>query len=1224
MDLDDVRRKRIKLFGVQNTIQDNAASPSTPQSSKMAARGHYPDPTQGHQDPRQQIGFAPATGAALNAPPDISEDEKFARQLQAEIEAEERPASKGSFHLPSHVADGLTGDEWLANSLHEQFDHSYPYGSTFEGDTYGRAQSSNAITDDEKIARELQAHFDSFADDDVDSEALAKSRSITPKAAVELPPTPPTNTIMGQKLDDSTDAVAVRKFVSRILGIKCAVCTASINLDPATLVNQFATYINDNPGAFASPFDAIFLLQCKACAAKTCPGCAKAVTSTGNAYGNTASSGKSATWHCDLGRLALIWLTLCGYDNAAAHNKVTDNLPRKPQQSDYDRLGIGYGIRGRPKKTSATGIGYDSGSYYDGYDVYEDEEDPTAQTLSGQPAPPPSAPLSTFGSAPHPYALPGHMLGGNTIGGYQVQSSAPMAPGISSQLSAPAPPPGLGTGGPYGKSPSPYPAPPSQPPVIPFVKPKDFGYGQSGTAGSKGHRKRKVKGRKPSAVDPDVDLTTNIMSLLAAILPSAHQPVPTQFDLEPPRVLASMLKRSSILDRAATLLRNDSVEAAKQRFNLYGALMHFVPTLTLIKRSGSTSSILFEELHLNKAGHDLLKVSFSMPTRLEGEEIETSQSLAVSMEHLIAQSKAMLSLMQRNGDTESEEEQAILMLCTIISDCADKIAKQGTEHNPIDVDMDPPPANKDEWQTSLRVLPVADEIIMDQHYYKTDAQALLTALPPRRRTAHIFRELVSLQTSLPDGIFIRHGETRPDVMKILIIGPEDTPYAHGVWEFDLICPLQYPNVSPQMQLRTNGGGKVGFNPNLYADGKVCLSLLGTWSGQGWISGTSTLLQVLVSIQAMIFIDEPWANEPGRENQRDTDQSKAYNRRLYPDVVKYAMLEWIEGKRTKTGGPAVSYRGLGRTIGDTIDPRKSKNTGSEGIWSEVTKKHFEINHDAIVDTVIKWTQDKPPANRAQSRYSKPAPDPYAMPNLHVSPNANPLSYGYGVQSAYGFGGPPSNINSGGNFGGPAYGSPVKSKGPFAASGQYGMSFTGPGRTIGGEQAAVGDAKSQADPKKKKSYVATSLQGPPNPYGNPFAPPSNVVGNQQGVFGSGPASKPVGGFKHNHSLRFHGWQQQEQQLAPQQHQQLAQQQQQHQLMLQTQQLAQHQQMLQQPQPGMQQAQTSYPTRPPAKPKPVKSDPKIKQFNFDPKMDLADKLRTLLKSLQSGSKGYNDYLE
>ncbi len=41
-----------------------------------------------------------------------------------------------------------------------------------------------------------------------------------------------------------------------------------------------------------------------------------------------------------------------------------------------------------------------------------------------------------------------------------------------------------------------------------------------------------------------------------------------------------------------------------------------------------------------------------------------------------------------------------------------------------------------------------------------------------------------------------------------------------------------------------------LNPNLYEDGKVCVSLLGTWSGKGtekW-SQDSNLLQILISIQ----------------------------------------------------------------------------------------------------------------------------------------------------------------------------------------------------------------------------------------------------------------------------------------------------------------------------------------------------------------------------------------
>ena len=69
-----------------------------------------------------------------------------------------------------------------------------------------------------------------------------------------------------------------------------------------------------------------------------------------------------------------------------------------------------------------------------------------------------------------------------------------------------------------------------------------------------------------------------------------------------------------------------------------------------------------------------------------------------------------------------------------------------------------------------------------------------------------------------------------------------------------------------MNLQTTGYGAVRFNPNLYNCGKVCLSLLGTWQGaqnETWDPKTSTLLQVLVSIQSLIFVPQPYFNEPGK-------------------------------------------------------------------------------------------------------------------------------------------------------------------------------------------------------------------------------------------------------------------------------------------------------------------------------------------------------------------------
>ena len=67
--------------------------------------------------------------------------------------------------------------------------------------------------------------------------------------------------------------------------------------------------------------------------------------------------------------------------------------------------------------------------------------------------------------------------------------------------------------------------------------------------------------------------------------------------------------------------------------------------------------------------------------------------------------------------------------------------------------------------------------------------------------------------------------------KVMIAGPEGTPYSDGLFEFDCFIPMEYPTKPPVMNLCTTGGGLVRFNPNLYNCGKVCLSLLGTWAGR---------------------------------------------------------------------------------------------------------------------------------------------------------------------------------------------------------------------------------------------------------------------------------------------------------------------------------------------------------------------------------------------------------
>lgn len=47
--------------------------------------------------------------------------------------------------------------------------------------------------------------------------------------------------------------------------------------------------------------------------------------------------------------------------------------------------------------------------------------------------------------------------------------------------------------------------------------------------------------------------------------------------------------------------------------------------------------------------------------------------------------------------------------------------------------------------------------------------------------------------------------------------------------------------------------------NLYEEGKVCLSILGTWAGDRneiWSAARSSLLQAFISIQGLVLVKEP--------------------------------------------------------------------------------------------------------------------------------------------------------------------------------------------------------------------------------------------------------------------------------------------------------------------------------------------------------------------------------
>ena len=164
-------------------------------------------------------------------------------------------------------------------------------------------------------------------------------------------------------------------------------------------------------------------------------------------------------------------------------------------------------------------------------------------------------------------------------------------------------------------------------------------------------------------------------------------------------------------------------------------------------------------------------------------------------------------------------------------------------------------------------------------------------------TTRLGAELVGLSKSLPlnpnSSVFFRCCAKDMSKAKMIIAAPPSTPYGYGLFLFDVYFPPTYPSVPPKVNLMTTGHASVRFNPNLYNNGKVCLSLLGTWSGspeEMWQPNQSTFLQVCVSIQSLIFIENPYFNEPGYEKSMNTATGKLKSRQ-YNSIREVATVQW---------------------------------------------------------------------------------------------------------------------------------------------------------------------------------------------------------------------------------------------------------------------------------------------------------------------------------------------
>jgi ubiquitin-protein ligase len=139
---------------------------------------------------------------------------------------------------------------------------------------------------------------------------------------------------------------------------------------------------------------------------------------------------------------------------------------------------------------------------------------------------------------------------------------------------------------------------------------------------------------------------------------------------------------------------------------------------------------------------------------------------------------------------------------------------------------------------------------------------------PEKNKKRLLKDITEMyKTPLTnDGIFYYHDETCMFKGYVIIFGPKETVYENGVYMFNITYTNKYPFEPPIVKYLTNNGS-TRFNPNLYRNGKVCLSMLNTWKGETWTS-CQTIRTILLTL-ITVFNNKPLLNEPGiQESSKD--------------------------------------------------------------------------------------------------------------------------------------------------------------------------------------------------------------------------------------------------------------------------------------------------------------------------------------------------------------------
>ncbi|KAI0088697.1 ubiquitin-conjugating enzyme/RWD-like protein [Irpex rosettiformis] len=214
------------------------------------------------------------------------------------------------------------------------------------------------------------------------------------------------------------------------------------------------------------------------------------------------------------------------------------------------------------------------------------------------------------------------------------------------------------------------------------------------------------------------------------------------------------------------------------------------------------------------------------------------------------------------------------------------------------------------------------------------------------RLRRVNKEIADCKNDKSSHINIELIDNSPFHLKGSFKGPEDTPYAGGHFDVDIVIPESYPFQPVKMKFLT----KI-YHPNVSsASGAICLDIL----KDAW-SPVLTLKSTLISLQSLLCSPEP--NDP-----QDAEVAKHYltSKASFEETARYWTMVYAGGPG-KTGSAAGQkqdevamaglekahvdqFESLGFERGKVIDALRRLNYRGANV--------AKINDDRVVEELLK--------------------------------------------------------------------------------------------------------------------------------------------------------------------------------------------------------------------------------------------------------------------------------